>query len=114
MKALNSRSKVPSKQEGEKIPPIEIFRLMQNSRRIPPSVFVQKHDSSIPHSFVLMLNKIWVALSLRRRKKPNLYDKLASTIDELEEDAQEVDEKIATLKNRAKEGSKVSKSHEGK
>ena len=99
---------------GKKVPPIEIFRLMQNSRRIPPSVFVQKRDSFIFRLFIFMLNKILLALSLGRGKKQNIYDKLANTIDELEGETQEADKKLAALKNRAKKGSKVSKSHERK
>ena len=86
-----------------------IYRLAQNSRRVPPSAFVIQRDSSIFLSFVLVLNKVWVACISRRRIEQNLYEELAHTINEIEEGAQKTDEELSALKNHIKNQYEVSK-----
>ena len=91
-----------------------IFRLAQNSRRVPTSAHFGQRRSSIFLSFTLVLNRIWIACISQGRKKRNLYEELANTIDEIEEGDQEIHEKLSALKNRIENQGEVNKSHEGK
>jgi hypothetical protein len=91
-----------------------IFRLLQNSRRVPPSAYIPRRDSSFFHSLALTSNKVWSAFISRRRRKRNLYEELENTIDELEDGTQMTDEKLSALKNRIKHQDGVSKSEERK
>jgi len=77
-----------------------IFRLIQNSRRIPPSSSVTRRDLSIFLSFAREFGKALVAWISRRRKKRNLYEELANTVNEIEEGSQKANEELSALENR--------------
>ncbi len=86
-----------------------MLRLLQNSWRVPPSAYLTQRSPSIPLSIALALHKVWVACISWGRRKPNLYEELAHTINEIEEDSQETDEELSALKNRAKDQNEVIK-----
>ena len=108
------RRDVLSRKKNNRKTPEPILRLLQTSRKIPASAVVPQRDSSILRACSLMLNKVWVALSSRRRKKRNLYEQLANTIVEIENGAREVNEKLSALKDRIQNQDGVRKSHERK
>ena len=86
-----------------------IFRLIQNSRRISPSSFVTRRDPSISLSFARAFGKVLVAWISRRKKKRNLYEELANTINEIEEESQKANEELSALKHRIENRCKATK-----
>lgn len=119
MEQHNTRAKItpgkivflPQKPE-EEIHSDPVLRLAQNSRRIPPATFVPRRGSSIFRSCVLFLKKVAAALVSPGRKQPNLYEGLENTINEIEEGAQKLDEKLLTLKSRAESRHQVNNDKE--
>ena len=101
MKKRKTRSKVkpretasPCEKPEKEIDSDQIFRLIQNSRRIPPSYLVTRRRSSIFFSFARALGKVLAAWITRRRKKRSLYERLAKTVDEIASDPPELYEKL--------------------
>ena len=116
MKTSRTRSKVrpigtatSNEKQGKGIHPDPIFRLIQNSRRIPPSSLVPQRDSSTLLSFVRVFGKAFVVWISQRRKKRDLYERLAQTVDEIASDPPELFEELAAGEKPHRGKSRTSK-----
>ena len=94
----------PEKPERD-IDPEQILRLLQNSRRIAPPTPTARRDSSIFSAVAHAIGKVVDAWIPRRRRKKNLYERLAETVDEMASDPDELYEKLAAGEGSHREGS---------
>jgi hypothetical protein len=114
MKPKRTRSKIKPKRTAlshkkrEQVTDSDpIFRLIQNSRSIPPSSFASRRDSSVLLSFARSIGKALVAWISGRRKKQNLYERLAKTVDEIASDAPELYEELGKPHRKKSRTSKI-------
>jgi hypothetical protein len=99
----------PLQKPGTGIHSDPIFRLAQNSRRIPPSSFITQRKSSIFLSVARVIGEVWDAWSSRRSRKRNLYEELANTMAAIEKGTQESDKKLLALKGSIENRHKATK-----